>query len=191
MTEHYDIAPPETDSIVNDAAQEIIEKTRISYRQKFEQAIELYREKVGPFPKKVEDFIRQKGWLEPRFETFSGKDADEELKKIGFEIKGKVVGDDEILLVFQHPKPLTQYWNKRKKEETGFGFSESGKFKQEQLLNGMVIEWGYFYKKLRGIIWEEAKEIQNKYGFDLSIRRGNEVKDHTDDFYYVFLISEE
>jgi hypothetical protein len=190
MLENNQDLENEQNSIVQRSAEEIIRKTKLRYAQGFEAAIHSYRQEVGPFPEKVEEFIRNKGWLEPRFSSFSGVEADEELKRIGYKIGNRTVGEDEILLVHQRPKPLTQFWNKRVKQIVPHEYFGKDSPKQVQLLNGMVIEWGYFVKKLKNTIWNVISEVQDEYGYDLKINRANAIGDHTDDFYYVFLISE-
>lgn len=177
-------------NVVRQAADELIKRTSEKYKEGFEQALVGYRAEVGPFPEKVEEFIRRKGWLEPRFATYSGDAANKELKKIGFEV-GDKVRDDEILLVYQMPKPVTQFWNKRAKEIAEHEFFGKEQPKQVQYLNGTVIEWGYFYRKLRNLIWKEVGGVERDLSFEVSIRRGNAKGDHSNDFYYVFLISEE
>lgn len=191
MGENHGLEIDDSPDIVKRATDEIISKTKLQYRLEFEKALESYRTDVGPLPERIEGFVREKGWLEPRFETFSGVEADEELKRIGFRIEDQAIGENETLMVYQCPKPLTQFWNKRVKEVVEHEYYGKDRPKQIQFFNGGVIEWGYFGKKLKDVIWEVVTKVQNEYGYDLKILRANEFGDHTEDFYYVFLISEE
>ena len=85
-----------------------------------------------------------------------------------------------LLLVFQLPKPLSQFWWKGGADSWG-DLSED--------VQDTVIEWGHFYRELMPIVWEEQGRHENESGLDF--QRVNGVGEHDPKkYYYIWEMSE-
>lgn len=82
------------------------------------------------------------------------------------------------LLVWNFPKPVSQYWWKRGKRFA---------YKDRRPINGMALEWGYFYHVLRNFMWIEiSKEEGNgELRFERVNRKGEHVPQH---YYYLWQV---
>ncbi len=172
-------------------ALDIIFSTSEKYQEEFLKTIETYRKEIGPFPTSIEKMLLEKGLMKPEIHVFKGDLANNELNRIGFSTGDEKVKDDEILVVYENPKPIRQYWSKYKREIVHDDYQMSETPLQVQNLKGMVIEWGYFYRKLKNVIWKNVYEIGDKTDNAVQVYRCNRIKDHTEDFYYVLLLRED
>jgi len=85
-----------------------------------------------------------------------------------------------LLLVFQLPKPLAQFWWKG-------GADSWGNLAED--INDTAIEWGHFYRELMPVVWETQGRHENESG--LYFQRVNDIGEHDPKkYYYIWEISE-
>lgn len=96
-------------------------------------------EKISP---KIREYLENKGMDLPTFDLYAKNEADEALQKFGF--NGEKIEMGNFLVVFNLPKPLSQFWWKGGAESWG---SESRDVRK------MVIEWGRIYRLIIPVIW--------------------------------------
>jgi hypothetical protein len=96
-------------------------------------------EKISP---RIREYLEIEGMDLPTFDLYEKKEADEALQKFGFNREKIETGN--FLVVFNLPKPLSQFWWK--------GDAESWDSKSKDVRT-MVIEWGRIYRLIIPIIW--------------------------------------
>lgn len=174
---------------LSSVAKEFVQKVKEDYKYEFLIALEEYRKQVGDFPKSIEKWLINKNMIEPGMLILQGKEANKELVKMGFSVELQQVREDEMLVVYKPPKPFLEFRKKYKKEIVEHDYFNEPK--QIQELEGAVIEWGWFVRRLRKVVWKRVYEIEQKYEDEIKITRGNKVGDHSKDFYYVLLMQED
>jgi hypothetical protein len=121
------------------------------------------------------DFNIEKELDLPKITITNGKKAQEMLEELGFEDR---ISPENIILVFQLPKPIANFWWKGKSRlNTSW----------EKETNGIVLEWGKIYRGLIPTVWE----LINKYEEEgnLEFWRINEIGEHSaDEYYYIWEI---
>lgn len=145
------------------------------FQRIFTSLLEEYQ-KEHQMPQKVFDYIREKELLSPSFTTAVGEPAQMLLEKYNLP---REIKKEQILLVFQLPKPLAQFWWKGGDDSWG----EEG-----QRVGGMVIEWGHFYRELMPLVWQAQGRHENENGLDFE--RVNGLGQHDPkEYYYVWKVS--
>jgi len=159
-------------------------KTRIfctslseNFRQTFLTLLEHYRSERREISQKIVDFLLEKNFDLPNFTIARGEKTQELLEEYGFNSK---INSQNLLLVFQLPKPLAQFWWKGGADSWGSMAEDT----QDQ-----VIEWGHFYRELMAVVWEEQGRSENEAG--LNFKRINSIGEHNPKkYYYIWKISE-
>ncbi len=139
-------------------------------RQTFLTSLEQHRNGRSKISPKVIDYLLDKSFDLPDLTIAHGKGAEGLLKE--FNLNNKI-GDQYLLLVFQLPKPLAQFWWKGR-----LGSCEDS----SEDVHGSVIEWGYFYRELMPIVWREQGYYEDEY--DLGFSRINKLGEHDPKKYY-------
>lgn len=140
------------------------------------------------------------GLSHPEILIYSDNDAQNFLAEHGLETHDGI----KSIVVFKLPKPLSEFWGKSTNTAV-YKPSKSDEYEQETDafdqnfkngtndrkiygINGMAIEYGNIYLKLRNIPWEVLSRIKTEYE-DYVFERLNPVGHHTEDFYYVLGIA--
>jgi len=88
----------------------------------------------------------------------------------------KMEDNNGLMIVFNLPKPVGQFWWKGGKGLWG---------EQAIDVDGKVIEWGFFYRKIMETVWETLGYYESETS--LNLRRLNAIGDHDPkNFYYVW-----
>jgi len=156
-----------------------------NFRRKFQatlrEQIESYKEKGGVMSDRIKDHLIEKDMLLPVLDLYSGEAALSFLQESNLsENTGMEVGKD-LILVFQLPKPLAQFWWKGDPAGSSIGVNTD--------LGGAGVEWGKFYHDVMPTVWEFVGEIECESA--VSIERINACGQHDPkSYYYVWKISE-
>lgn len=161
-----------------------LDKTRVfcselseEFRQTFLSLLERYRNERRQISQKIVDYLLEKNFDLPNFTIAHGEKVQELLEEYGLDIK---TNGQNLLLVFQLPKPLSQFWWKG-------GAGSWGDHSVD--MQDKVIEWGHFYRELMPIVWEEQGRHENESGLDFN--RINRVGEHNPKkYYYIWEMSE-
>ena len=161
-----------------------LEKTRTfcselseEFKQTFLSLLEQYRNERRQISQKIVDYLLEKKFDLPNFTIAYGEKVQELLEEYGLDIE---TNGQNLLLVFQLPKPLSQFWWKGGADSWG-DLSED--------VQDTVIEWGHFYRELMLVVWEEQGRHENESGLDF--QRVNGVCEHDPKkYYYIWEISE-
>lgn len=160
-----------------------LDKTKIfcnelaeEFKQKFLSLLDQYGNERRQISPKIVEYLLEKKFDIPNFNIAYGSRAKELLEEYGFSDE---INDQSLLLVFQLPKPLAQYWWKGGTESWG---------SMAEDVEGAAIEWGHFYRELMPIIWEAQGRHENESG--LAFNRINNVGEHNPKkYYYIWKIS--
>ncbi|MCD6149992.1 hypothetical protein J7J13_04400 [bacterium] len=169
---------------LNAETKRCLDKTRTfcaelseKFKQTFLTLLEQYRSERHQISQKIVDYLLEKNFDLPYFTIAYGKDARELLEEYDLDFK---TNGQNLLLVFQLPKPLSRFWWKGGADSWG-NFSED--------VQNAVIEWGHFYRELMPVVWEEQGRYENVNG--LNFYRVNEIGEHNPKkYYYVWEVSE-
>jgi|SRR3989344_247041 len=152
------------------------EQATQNFRATFLELLEQYTKEKRVMSPRIMEFLKEKQMDLPHFTIAHGEFAGEILDD--FELNYEI-GADSILLVFQLPKPLAQYWWKGGTDSWGNAAED---------IEGMAIEWGHFYRELMPVIWEMQGLYENEHGLDF--QRINKIGEHNPKkFYYVWEMS--
>ncbi|MBL7057984.1 hypothetical protein ISS03_01485 [Patescibacteria group bacterium] len=147
------------------------------FRQVFLSLLEQYRNERRQISQKIIDYLLEKKFDLPNFTIAHGEKVQELLKEYDLDVE---VNGQNLLLVFQLPKPLAQFWWKGGADSWG-DMSED--------VEDDIIEWGHFYRELMPVVWEEQGRYENENGLDFS--RVNGVGEHDPKkYYYIWEMSE-
>lgn len=160
---------------------------------------------------KVVNFIRTHGLYMPSFSSYDRTTAPEAASALG--LSELSLNDDELMMVFNLPKPLSQYWWKggvagtRKiedkdiqpqenpkedelaQEERNFTEDTNTRTAPEKVGPG-ILNWGSAFRKSHSIFWEELG-YQYTEG-ELRFSRINPNRKHNPrKYYYVFKVHAE
>ena len=169
---------------LDDETKRCLDKTRVfcselseEFRQTFLSLLEQYRNERRQVSQKIVDYLLEKNFDLPSFTIAHGEKVHELLKEYGLNTE---TNGQNLLLVFQLPKPLSQFWWKGGSDSWG-DLSED--------VQDTVIEWGHFYRELMPIVWEEQGRHENENGLDFN--RVNGVGEHDPKkYYYIWKMSE-
>lgn len=111
-----------------------------------------------------------------QFSMFDGDSAISKTIEYGLD---KMEDENGLMIVFNLPKPIGQFWWK----------GGTGLWGEQAVdVDGKVIEWGFFYRKLMDTVWETIGYYESET--PLVLRRLNAIGDHDPkNFYYVWEVS--
>jgi len=147
------------------------------FKKTFLSLLSDYMQVHSQLSEDIFSYLERKEFNLPNFIISYGKDSATLLKEL--DLEGQIYNDEGLLIVFQLPKPLAQFWWK--------GGAESwGEYSED--VSDIVIEWGYFYRELMPVVWEKQGYYENEE--DLNFERVNNVGQHDPQkYYYVWEIS--
>jgi len=147
------------------------------FKQTFLSLLDQYRKERHQISQKIVDYLLEKNFVLPNFTIASGEQAQALLEEYG--LNGEI-NEQNLLLVFQLPKPLAQFWWKG-------GADSWGNLAED--INDTAIEWGHFYRELMPVVWETQGRHENESG--LYFQRVNDIGEHDPKkYYYIWEISE-
>ncbi|MFH1621050.1 MAG: hypothetical protein ABIB04_03120 [Patescibacteria group bacterium] len=161
-----------------------LEKTRAfctnlseDYKKTFLSLLEQYRKERRQISQKIVDYLLEKEFILPTFVIADRESAKSLLEEYGF---GGDIGERDLLLVFQLPKPLAHFWWKGGADSWGDAAVD---------VKDQAIEWGHFYRELMPVVWEMQGYYENETGLDFY--RINDIGVHDPKkYYYIWEISE-
>lgn len=130
---------------LNHESQEFLEQWRLEMRACLEEWSDGIKDllnqdkKISP---RIREYLEIRGMDLPTFDVYVKSEADEVLQRFGFNAEKIEMGN--FLVVFNLPKPLSQFWWKGGAESWGSASKDVRK---------MVIEWGRIYRLSIPIIW--------------------------------------
>ena len=90
------------------------------------------------------------------------------------------IGDDSVMMIFDLPKPVAQYWKKAEGGPWSRGLPEKN-------VGPEVVPWGYFYRRMIDTV-RKAVDAEDREG-KLHIRRIRSVAHAPLQHYYIFEVS--
>jgi hypothetical protein len=162
---------------------ELVTETSRKYVQALEDALKNTAEdipednaKASHISERMKDFMREKNLLYPSFRILGEDEAKQFLEKNGY--RAEKIFSDQLLLVFNLPKPLARYWWKG---------TLSDNFENAQTKE-TVAEWGKLYERTIYIAWEMEQDAINA-GLSLHFSRVNGYGIHdVSEFYYIWKV---
>ncbi len=147
------------------------------FRDTFLMLLDQYRYERRYISQRIIDYLLEKEFILPKFKIAYGRKIPELMKYINLKYEHH---SSDILLVFQLPKPLAQFWWKG-------GAYSWGSLAED--MEDIVIEWGHFYRELMPVVWELQGFYENEVG--LYFCRVNRVGEHDPKkYYYVWIVGE-
>ena len=127
----------------------------------------------SPIPPEIIAYMEKTGMNLAQFSMFEGDSAIS--KTIEYDLD-KMEDENGLMIVFNLPKPIGQFWWK----------GGTGLWGEQAVdVDGKVIEWGFFYRKLMDTVWETIGYYESET--PLNLRRLNAIGGHDPkNFYYVW-----
>ena len=118
-------------------------------------------------------YMEKTGMNLAQLSVFEGDDAQSKTLEYGID---KMEDENGLMIVFNLPKPIGQFWWK----------GGTGLWGEQAVdVDGKVIEWGFFYRKIMETVWETLGYYESETS--LNLRRLNAICDHDPkNFYYVW-----
>lgn len=163
-------------------AKELIDELKIlissatdEFMTEFDKLLKECAEEKDGITEKIFQYVKDKELDKPEFIISEGGPAQKIIDDFGLDY---IFYEGDVLLSFQLPKQLAEYWWKGKKNfQYDLGNSEE---------KG-IIKWGDFYKKLMPLIWEQVETFEIKHR--IAFNRINEIAQHDPKkYYYVWRI---
>lgn len=153
---------------------EFVEETGEEFTKDLDSLMQEYAETTRfKSSVKVVEKTRGTDLLKPRFDVYGKNESRKFLDDIGYPYVQ--VEDESVLVVFNLPKPLAQFWWK--------GVGEWGALDVD--IDESAVEWGTMYRELMPVVWDNLDKYQ--YGRSLVFYRVNDVTDHEPgDYYYIW-----
>lgn len=167
---------PETRDLI-DTTREFCLDLSNKFKERFLELLEEYHQQRRAIPSEILNYLKEKKFDLPKFTIAQGEEAGKLLKECGLYSRN-CVGDDVLILSFQLPKPLAQFWWKGGAKNWGSRAVD---------INDNTIEWGYFYRELMLEVWgmQGFYENEKKIGF----QRINDIGEHDPKrYYYVWYV---
>jgi hypothetical protein len=189
--EHREISAKTNQEAVN----AFIEDVTTNYRLSFEKLITDYSAMGIKFSGAIKEYLKNKDLLNPRFDVYTGEDIERVIRDLDLEdsyqeIKGGPAKKNEILLIFNLPKPLAVYWWKESEDIKKLSGKIVSKEAERLIPRGIVISWGDFYRSLMLVVWEAIGYFESESHF--YFERINPSGQHdTKKYYYVWLVGGE
>ncbi len=131
------------------------------------------QQSATPIPPEIIAYMEKTGMNTAQFSMFEGDSAISKTVEYGLD---DMEDENGLMIVFNLPKPIGQFWWKG-----GTGLRGEKAIDVE----GKVIEWGFFYRKLMETVWETIGYYESETS--LVLRRLNAIGDHDPkNFYYVW-----
>lgn len=148
------------------------QETSADFREEFYDLIEEYKESGRRVSDTMLEKLSELKLDVPKFEIFVGKARNELLENLQVN-ESYQFQENSIVVLFNLPKPLSQYWWKGGAESWGSAGLN---------VDAMVMEWGHFYRELMPVIWNAIgrEECNEDYRF----YRINSVGQHEPQAYY-------
>lgn len=151
------------------------------FEEKFLTLLRDEQTKVVDPREKVKDFLIKHDMTKPWFMVMDKAGAESFFEKFNLspiEHGGGV--DVSLIVLFNTPKPLEQWWSKGR-----------GNWGEEYVdIHGMAIEWGRYYREIMPIVWNET-DVEDEEGmplkdvdWDFFVNRLNPMADHVPGWYY-------
>ncbi len=148
--------------------RESLKSTSCVYRKMMRMVMRSYQNKNPNFTDKLFQRIKEKRLDVPAFTIYASKAGNSFLSN-QLEFKGESIMDDNFMVNFQLPKPLSKFWYK------------GGNGKKSVPVKDGEIEWGYFYRMGMPAIWKSTgKAVRKGLVFD----RINNYGQHDPQKYY-------
>lgn len=122
-----------------------------------EQEITLRKKDVGSA--RIFRHLEKYGLHKPRFEFYFGMRAKQWLQKNKLISKNQTPPD--VILIFNFPKPVAQFWFKRPNRE-----DDDEKTEREKSRWKHIIPWGMLYQKYLPIVWRLSELVDYFYPYD-------------------------
>ncbi|OGF30207.1 hypothetical protein A2533_05195 [Candidatus Falkowbacteria bacterium RIFOXYD2_FULL_35_9] len=152
-------------------------ETSAEFKQEFVLLLDRYKDKNKVLSDKIIEFLVKNKIDVPKFELLNGVAALKALKTSKLETHD--IAPNDLIVIFNLPTPLAVYWWKGGVEEWG---DSSVK------IDGQIIEWGLFYRRLMNVIWGMQGYYENEK--NLKFERLNEPCQHDPkNYYYVWRIT--
>ncbi len=165
-------------SQTSEKKQDCLEKTKsfcteltTEFENTFLFLLNEYSNNRREIPASIKHYIEEKNFNLPSFLI-----ADAEASKdilTGFNFFDSYIKKENLLLVFQLPKPLAQFWWKGGAYSWGDNSVD---------IQDTAIEWGHFYRELMPVVWENQGYYENEIG--LNFYRINDIGQHSPNNYY-------
>ncbi len=126
-----------------------------------------------PIPPAIIEYMEKTEMNLAQFSMFEGGSAVSKTIEYGLD---KMEDENGLMIVFNLPKAIGQFWWK----------GGTGLWGEQAVdVDGKVIEWGFFYRKLMDTVWETLGYYEAET--PLNLRRLNAIGDHDPkNFYYVW-----
>ncbi len=168
--EGVEIEHPDRKELIG-ITQEFITDMRERLKEKFDELIAESRENATSVPPEIVAYMEKTGMNLAQFSVLEGETA--RLKVGEYPNVAEPEQEDGLVIIFNLPKPIGQFWWKG-----GVGLWGE----QVVDVNGKVIEWGYFYRKLMETVWETIGYYESET--PLVLNRLNDIGEHDPKNYY-------
>jgi hypothetical protein len=146
--------------------EEFVKKIEAKVSADFEKMLAEEREgKVSVSPQIIE-FLRDNNLHKPQFSILRDR-AEAEKILAELDIGTALESENSFVIVFNLPKPIAQFWWKGGTDLWG---------EQAVEVEGKVIEWGYFYRKIMETVWEAIGYCESETS--LRLNRLNGIGEH-------------
>ena len=138
--------------------------------QRWKESIGDVMHNDGRISLRMKEYLEKHGLDLPTFDMYEKKEADALLATFGFAEEHITKGN--FLVVFNLPKPLSQFWWKGGVELWGSGSKDT---------RSMVVEWGRVYRLMIPVIWDLRDQHES------NMERINPIEVHDPKrFYYLW-----
>jgi hypothetical protein len=160
-----------------DEVLQFLGETSTGFRKEMWQILNYFREHSTAFTERIYQEVLERGYDSPKFTVFDKTGGDEFLKEIGVNDE---VRNGGLMIVFNLPKPLAQWWWK--------GEGDWGDLSEE--VHGMSTEWGIMYREVLPVIWEHKDEVDYNADSPIELYRINGIGAHDPlKFYYIWEVN--
>jgi hypothetical protein len=146
----------------------------VEFKQTFLQLMKEYYKTHGRLGPKIQTYLQEKMLDRPRFAIYDHEKAKQLFEELGFTQES--IEQNHLLLLFELPKPLAEFWWKNNNQPWAEGSQE---------IKGSAIEWGQFYEKLIKIIWRHL-DRSNDQGSVYLDRINDQGHHEPHKFYYLW-----
>ncbi len=123
---------------------------------------------------KMQAEILERGYDTPRFGVYDKDRGNKFLSEVGLV---ENIDDDKILITFNFPKPIAEWWWKGEGDWGDQGVD----------IGGAAVEWGVLYREILPVIWEQKDKLEYSDDAKIYLDRINGVGAHDPHkFYYIW-----
>lgn len=160
-----------------------LDETTNTFQEDFWEAIE-YRNNINPglVSERIIQFLIEHNFDLPRFQVWDNQQGKEFIKKIyddldiSNQLRDEEIADDTLILAFNLPKPLAQFWSK-----IDFKFNPD----YIDISNNNIIPWGSYYLKTINLIRRAVDDEEQ----GLRFRRIANIPHIPSRVYYIWEVS--